>query len=450
MIFQRKINFSLHDFILKIAPLEWSQLLQTSGEGNNRYSIAVAAPILTMQTSGRITTVKTPNKRYTTTEEPFSLCQQLRQQWLGIEQPCELPFCGGLVGAFGYELGRGNISSRKKDILDFPDMLTALYDWAIIFDHIAKNTTLVVNTSQHDGEQKLQQRWQWLNHHTIKPIKAFSQCSPWQGSLDKQTYKSCIGQIKEYLSSGDCYQVNMTQQFYCNFKGDLRHAYHQLLLANQVPFAAYLNFPQGTILSFSPERFIKLDGQSIETKPIKGTRPRHPDPERDQQLAHELSLSIKDHAENVMIVDLLRNDIGQVSQPGSVQVPKLFTIESFKAVHHLVSTVTGQLIDHLTGEDLLRACFPGGSITGAPKVRAMEIIDELEPHRRSIYCGTIGYISQNSKMDTNIAIRTIVAHHDRLYAWAGGGIVADSKADDEYQECFDKLAKILPVLESLS
>ncbi|WP_263433857.1 aminodeoxychorismate synthase component I [Celerinatantimonas diazotrophica] len=436
--------------MLKIAPLEWSQLLQTSGNGNDRYSIAVADPIVAMQTSGQITTIETPNGRYTTTEEPFLLCQQLRQQWLGSEQTSELPFCGGLVGAFGYELGRAKTSATKSNLPDFPDMLTGLYDWALIFDRIDKNTTLVVNTTQNDGGQKLQQRWQWLNQHTLKPIKEFSKCSPWQGSLDQRAYESCIGQIKEYLESGDCYQVNMTQQFYCNFKGDLRYAYQQLLSTNQVPFAAYLNFPQGTILSLSPERFIKLDGQYIETKPIKGTRPRHSDPALDQQLADELSHSIKDRAENVMIVDLLRNDIGQVSQPGSVQVPKLFAIESFKAVHHLVSTVTGKLNDNLTAEDLLHACFPGGSITGAPKVRAMEIIDELEPHRRSIYCGAIGYISQNAKMDTNIAIRTLVAHHDRLYVWAGGGIVADSKADEEYQECFDKLAKILPVLESLS
>lgn len=449
MIFQRKINFTLQDFISNVAHLNWSQLLQTSGDGKDRYSIAVAAPIVTLQTTAQITSVQTPKGSYTSTKEPFLLCQQLRQQWLGNEQSCELPFCGGLVGSFGYELGRDNLSNAKRHHLDFPDMLCALYDWALIFDRIDKSTTLVVNT-QDDGELKLEQRLQWLNQQAPMPIEPFSMSSIWHGSLDKPTYKTCINKIKDYLSSGDCYQVNMTQQFSCSFKGDLRHAYLQLLSANQVPFAAYLNFPQGTILSLSPERFIKLDGQHIETKPIKGTRPRHEDPIQDQRLAQELAQSVKDRAENVMIVDLLRNDIGQVSQPGSVQVPKLFAIESFKAVHHLVSTVTAELIDNLTGEDLLRACFPGGSITGAPKVRAMQIIDELEPHRRSIFCGAIGYISQNTKMDTNIAIRTLIAHQNTLYAWAGGGIVADSNADEEYQECFDKLAKILPVLESLS
>jgi len=202
-------------------------------------------------------------------------------------------------------------------------------------------------------------------------------------------------------------------------------------------------------LSISPERFIRSSEGKIEAKPIKGTRPRGATPQQDQQLIEQLSHSEKDQAENLMIVDLLRNDIGKGAKPGSVNVPHLFKIESFPGVHHLVSTVQAQLADDHSVFDLLRGAFPGGSITGAPKIRAMNIIDQLEPQRRAIYCGSIGYISADNKMDTNITIRTLLCLNNIIYCWAGGGIVADSDVDDEYQECFDKVAKILPVLAKL-
>ena len=202
-------------------------------------------------------------------------------------------------------------------------------------------------------------------------------------------------------------------------------------------------------MSLSPERFLLLDGRHIETKPIKGTRPRHPDPAIDKQVAEALASADKDRSENLMIVDLLRNDIGRVSRPGSVSVPSLFAVESFPAVHHLVSTIHGELDARWQGVDLLRACFPGGSITGAPKIRAMEIIEELEPVRRNAYCGSIGYLSQHGRMDTSICIRTLIAEAGRLHCWAGGGIIADSDPDAEYQETYDKVARILPLLDAL-
>ncbi|MGL6026381.1 MAG: anthranilate synthase component I family protein, partial [Vibrio sp.] len=210
--------------------------------------------------------------------------------------------------------------------------------------------------------------------------------------------------------------------------------------------SAFLRLPQGTILSVSPERFLQLVDRVIETKPIKGTRPRSNDPLQDAALIQDLASAEKDQAENLMIVDLLRNDIGRVATPGSVQVPKLFAIESFPAVHHLVSTIRATLDTPYQAADLLRACFPGGSITGAPKVRAMQIIEELEPQRRSAYCGSIGYLSRHGSMDTSITIRTLVAYQQQLYAWAGGGLVADSQAEAEYQETLDKLSRILPTL----
>ena len=200
------------------------------------------------------------------------------------------------------------------------------------------------------------------------------------------------------------------------------------------------------ILSVSPERFLQVKDKKIETKPIKGTRPRSDDQSIDRQTAIELSLAEKDQAENLMIVDLLRNDVGRVAKHGSVKVPKLFEIESFPAVHHLVSTITAELDDNYAPIDLLRVSFPGGSITGAPKIRAMEIIEELEPHRRSAYCGSIGYISRHGRMDTSITIRTLVAEKNQLFVWAGGGLVSDSECLNEYQETLDKLSRILPVL----
>jgi para-aminobenzoate synthetase component 1 len=240
--------------------------------------------------------------------------------------------------------------------------------------------------------------------------------------------------------------VNLAQRFNADYSGDEWLAYQLLERVNQAPFSAFLRLPQGCVLSLSPERFIELRGNVIETKPIKGTRPRSQNTQQDRANALALQNATKDQAENLMIVDLLRNDIGRVALPGSVLVPKLFEIESFPAVHHLVSTIRAQLDPRYSATDLLRACFPGGSITGAPKVRAMEIIEELEPHRRSAYCGSIGYINRDGQVDSSIAIRTLVASQGKLYAWAGGGLVSDSQSDSEYQETFDKLSRILPVL----
>jgi para-aminobenzoate synthetase component 1 len=208
--------------------------------------------------------------------------------------------------------------------------------------------------------------------------------------------------------------------------------------------------PDLQILSSSPERFLKLSKGLVETKPIKGTRPRKQDEIEDRLQIKSLENSNKDKAENLMIVDLLRNDISKTCKKGSIKVPVIFNIESYATVHHLVSTVTGLLADDQHALDLLKSCFPGGSITGAPKIRAMEIIEELEPNRRGVYCGAIGYIGFNGNMDTNIAIRTLVHSNNTIRFWAGGGIVYDSVVDDEYQESFDKASAMLALLNQLS
>ena len=278
-------------------------------------------------------------------------------------------------------------------------------------------------------------------------VEPFLLKSDIQANFSPETYKKAFQKIKHYLKEGDCYQVNLTQRFSADCQGEPWAVYQVLREVNAAPFSAYIHFPHVNVLSSSPERFLKLTGRHVETKPIKGTRPRKVEDHENVAQIADLQNSAKDRAENVMIVDLLRNDISKVCENGSVHVPKLFDIESYSTVHHLVSTVTGTLALDQHALDLLKHCFPGGSITGAPKIRSMEVIEEIEPHRRGIYCGAIGYVGFNGNMDTNIAIRTLVESANTIRFWAGGGIVNDSVVEDEYQESFDKAAALFQVLK---
>jgi para-aminobenzoate synthetase component 1 len=252
--------------------------------------------------------------------------------------------------------------------------------------------------------------------------------------------------VRDYLYSGDCYQINLAQKFTATASGDALGAYLKLRKLSRAPYSAFMNLPGLQVLCNSPEQFVRVTGDQVETRPIKGTRPRSAANETDNLLAYELSQHHKDRAENLMIVDLLRNDLGKVCKTGSVSAPRLFEVESFANVHHLVSTVQGRLAPGRSAIDVLQACFPGGSITGAPKLRAMQIIDELEPDQRGLYCGAIGYIGFDGNMDTNIAIRTMVHCGGEIACWAGGGIVADSTADSEYQETLDKASVMIEVM----
>jgi para-aminobenzoate synthetase component 1 len=281
---------------------------------------------------------------------------------------------------------------------------------------------------------------------------SFNLQKQFESSISKQRYKNDIARIKDYIAEGDCYQVNYAQHLSAPYSGDLWQAYLNLRQANPAPYSAFWQWDNQAILSLSPERFIqaKSDNGEIkaQTKPIKGTVLRGETVEEDQENAIRLLNSDKDRAENLMIVDLLRNDLGKSCVAGSIKVPKLFDLESFPNVHHLVSTVTGMLKPDYSCLDLLQGCFPGGSITGAPKRRSMEIIDELEPIQRSVYCGSIGYLCASNQMDTNIAIRTVIADNTELHCWGGGGIVADSDADSEYEESMNKIRLILDTLET--
>lgn len=415
-----------------------------------RYDIIAADPVRTLVTRGAMTEIRSGGTvTMLSPEDPFRLVrQQLGEAMVPVPG---LPFCGGAIGYFGYDLARRleKLPEHGAEAESIPDMVIGIYDWAVVVDHHERRTRLVGRSDS----PALEVRWPHL-------VQAFSQIQTlgWKqggfhvhgevaSNLDRARYGRAFERIQHYIREGDCYQVNLTQRFSAYCSGNPWAAYELLRHYNPAPYSAYLHYPQVQILSSSPERFLQVENGRVETKPIKGTRPRSSNPVLDTVQAHELRESIKDRAENLMIVDLLRNDIGKNCVPGSVHVPGLFDVESYATVHHLVSTVRGRLAAGHDALDLLRGCFPGGSITGAPKVRAMEIIEELEPHRRGVYCGSIGYIGFDGNMDSNIAIRTLVHSDNIIRFWAGGGIVVDSEVEQEYQECYHKAAALLHLLE---
>ncbi|MDI9222563.1 aminodeoxychorismate synthase component 1 [Pantoea sp. EA-12] len=433
----------LHRFSA-LAHRPWAMLL-TSGHAehaDNRFDILTADPRATLTTRGDITEIDCDGKVLLSADDPLQLVQQQCDE-LGIkpESHPELPFQGGALGLFGYDLGRRfeTLPQRAEQDLTTPDMAVGIYDWALIADHQLRTLTLIslVNAEQ---------RWRWLQAQAVPQPKTFALTSDWQSNLTFEQYADRFQAVQDYIQAGDCYQVNLAQRFQARYQGDEWQAFLRLNRDNRAPFSAFIRLPKSVLMSLSPERFLSLQQQEIETRPIKGTLPRLADPDADRLQAEKLAHSEKDRAENLMIVDLLRNDIGRVAVPGSVSVPELFVVEPFPAVHHLVSTIRARLPQHLTATDLLRACFPGGSITGAPKIRAMEIIEELEPQRRNAWCGSIGYISLCGRMDTSITIRTLIAENQQLYCAAGGGLVADSDVELEYQETFHKVNRILPSL----
>jgi para-aminobenzoate synthetase component 1 len=425
----------------------WAMILHSGLSDNpySRFDIMVAEPRATLITREKKTQITRDGVVKISDNCPLTLLQNTLDSYgLSCDPQVDYPFCGGALGLLGYDLGRHfeTLPEQAEKSLHTPDMAVGIYDWALIADNQLQRLTLVSWDDIHHRLAYLDA----LNKSVTR--KPFHLTSAWLSNMSREQYGVKFNKIQEYLHSGDCYQVNLAQRFSASYQGDEWQAFEKLNQANRAPFSAFLRLPDSAILSLSPERFVRLQDKQIQTRPIKGTLPRLADPQADREQALKLAASPKDQAENLMIVDLLRNDIGRVAQPGSVKVPELFVVEPFAAVHHLVSTITAVLPDSLNACDLLRATFPGGSITGAPKVRAMEIIEELEPQRRNAWCGSIIYISFCGNMDSNITIRTLIAEQGTLYCSAGGGIVADSDESAEYQETFDKVNRILPLLES--
>ncbi|HQR50636.1 MAG TPA: aminodeoxychorismate synthase component I [Methylophilaceae bacterium] len=432
-----------------IAQRPWAVYLDSGRPGSSygRYDILAADPFITLVTRCGKTEIRQGEDVRISSEDPFMLLQRTLRQFPASAG--ELPFAGGAIGYFSYDLARRleHLPDTAVDAEHMPEMAVGVYDWAVVLDHEQRRAWLVGQ----GFDARTQQRWDELralfSASAVTQAETFKTTGLISSNMDMDTYAAAFRRVLDYIQAGDCYQVNLAQRFSTKAEGDAWTAYLQLRRISPAPFSAYLNTPAAQILSASPECFLKVRDGRVETKPIKGTRPRSLDLAQDLENADELRASLKDRAENLMIVDLLRNDIGKSCAVGSVKAERLFELESFANVHHLVSTVTGTLAEGRDAIDLLRGCFPGGSITGAPKLRAMQIIEELEPHRRGVYCGAIGYIGFDGNMDTSIAIRTAVYSGGSIRFWAGGGIVADSEMDKEYRETWDKASSMLQLME---
>lgn len=364
------------------------------------------------------------------------------------------PFQGGVAGFFSYELGRFFEAFPTPATTIFPDLALGFYDLVMAFDEVEKRAWVFSNgfpeRSKKLREVRATQRLKWMLEQLkqVQPLPvlpALAQPTPQITShFTAASYAQAVQRVIDYILAGDIFEANISQCFTLEWPAQRSPfaLYRTLRQLNPAPFAAYLNLANVILMSASPERFLKLQQGQVETRPIKGTCTRGKTIEQDQQFAKELMASEKDRAENTMIVDLLRNDLSRVCRPHSVQVPQLCGLESYATVHHLVSVVIGILQKDVTAIDLLRATFPGGSITGAPKIRAMEIIAEIEPTLRGPYCGSMGYIGFNGDMDTSITIRTFVLHNQQLTFQAGGAVVADSDPLAEYQETLTKAAAL--------
>lgn len=434
-----------------------------------RYSFIGSDPFMVLKSHGNKLTLISMNGEEIKRGNPLKVLEELLERY--TLEPClpSIPLTGGAIGYFSYDLCHfiENVPSTAIDDLQLPECYMAFYDVTLAFDHLEQKTYIASSGfPEQDEEKRLRraaERIQEVKERLLaQPCKPG--CRPWHHSeclipygnkalvttlrsnFTHQGYLRAVEAVREYIASGDIFQVNLSQRF----EGDLAlppyEIYQYLRNINPAPFAAYLDFDEVIVLSASPERFLKVEGDRVETRPMKGTRPRGSSAAEDEALARELQSSTKDKAENVMIVDLERNDLGRVCRFGTVKVRELWTMEKYATVFQLTSCVEGRLSHDKNRIDLLKACFPGGSITGAPKVRAMEIIDELEPTRRGIYTGSIGYLSFNGAMDLNIAIRTILVKKGKVYFQVGGGIIYDSEPEAEYRETLDKAKALFQAL----
>lgn len=412
-----------------------------------RFSFMGVAPFLTLRCrDGRTEILRGRDARRIDQDPLDALADILKAHRVVLPPEMDIPFCGGGVGYLGYDLGRlfERLPARPPDDLGLPDLHVAFYGATIAFDHEAGR--VCVCGPFEDAVCDLRSRVETPEEE--ENVSCAQGSVPLASSFSREGYADAVRRVKDYIAAGDVYQVNLSQRFLARLPTDAPDLYLRLRRRSPAPFSAYLDLGDAQILSSSPERFLRVDGRdrTVETRPIKGTRPRGETGEEDRRLASELMESEKDRAELVMIVDLERNDLGRVCRFGSVRVPELIALESYASVFHLVATVTGELAPARSVADLLRATFPGGSITGAPKLRAMEIIDELEPVSRGPYTGSLGYFSFSGDVDLNILIRTLIVKGDRVCFHAGGGVVADSDPEAEYEETLHKARGMMRAL----
>lgn len=419
------------------------------GKGLGGISLLGSEPFVVISSRGREVTIREKGNSETLIADPIEALRKTLSRHRVSSPGASVPFpCGG-VGFFAYEFGRQfeSLPERVLDDLGFPEMFFAFYDYALVFDHVNDRTYAVGANVEKRSSGDLRKRVEARTRSIFEkcPSVQVPQVPPAQATITpdcnftKSEYINAIERAKRYISAGDIYQVNLSQRFTVPVPEKPAALYLRLRDYNPAPFSAYLDFGEGAALSTSPERFMKLTGRRAETRPIKGTMPRREgDLDFNRAMREKLLESEKDAAELAMIVDLERNDLGRVSEYGSVEVTRHREIEEYATVYHLVSTVESKLRPGEDALSLIRASFPGGSITGAPKIRAMEIIDELEPTARSVYTGSIGYLGFDGNMDMNIAIRTTLVKSGRAYFQFGGGIVADSDPESEYEETLHK------------
>lgn len=438
----------------------------TSDNIYGRFDILTAAPEYGIQTENNgvqwvgNTKLAIPSiKNLTSFNALRVLINHIQQEDFDISgcQQTDLPFYGGIIGYCSYDLAREEFSLQANPDADInlPDMQFNFYSWACVQDHEKKCAWLVFHPACTNSTR---QTLSALIQHTTTKISTEKKTENYAEinndivfEMQKKSYLSKFERIKNYIINGDCYQINFSQRFTTKTNKDAVTLYRDMRRATPSPFSAIIPVlgKEAHIISLSPERFLQIDSnKTVTTQPIKGTSKRFSDLDEDTASAQSLLSSEKCQAENLMIVDLLRNDLGKCCETGSVHVKKLFELQSFPNVHHLVSTIKGKLKPELNGADLLRACFPGGSITGAPKKRAMEIINELEPVRRSIYCGSIAIFSAHGTMDSSIMIRTALLQQGKVYCWAGGGIVSDSDCESEYEESITKVKALLDAVHA--
>lgn len=428
-----------------------------------RYSFLAFDPFTTVESkNGKVVISNGYSPR---SKGTFDILQEMLEQYQSATVENLPPFQGGLIGYFAYELLHEleTVPKPPLDLINIPDLFVGLYDVIIALDH-EDNKAMIISQGfpELDSEKRFQRAKARADHvmRLLNQSPSYQYRQSWSignenqlaSNFTKSAYCKAVEKTIDYIYAGDIFQANISQCFSCKLPDSITvyDLYSDLAKKNPAPFSALLDFGRTKIVSASPERFLFLKGTKVETRPIKGTRKRSTNPIEDRQLALELSNSEKDHAENTMIVDLMRNDLSRVCHPDTVSVSQLCGLETYATVHHLVSVVDGELMPDKDATDLLKATFPGGSITGAPKVRAMEIISELEQRTRGAYCGSIGYIGFDGTMDTSIVIRTYTISGDNVYFQAGGGIVADSVPQDEYSESLTKAKALCEVIKGES
>jgi para-aminobenzoate synthetase component 1 len=431
-------------------PLSYAFFLDSGlpGPRLGQFSFLGAEPTAILSAKGRSIRLWEAGAERRWTGNPFEAVRALLRRRGVPREATPLPFGGGLVGYFAYDLCHfvERLPQTTRDDIRLPDLHVALYDRVAAYEH-ATGQWHAASMAGAEGVEWVAERLA-----AARPERTYVEWpatfGPVRANCTRDEYLAGVERAKEYIAAGDIFQVNLSQRFETTLAVPPAELYRRLRRANPAPFAAYLALDgdDAAVLSSSPERFLKMVDRDVETRPIKGTRPRGATVAEDADLAAELLGSGKDAAELTMIVDLERNDLGRVCNYGSVRVTEHKVLEPYASVFHLVSTVEGRLHEDRDVVDLLKATFPGGSITGAPKVRAMEIIDELETTQRSVYTGSIGYIGLDGTLDLNIAIRTILVHGDRAFFQVGGGIVADSDPAAEYQETLDKGQRLFQAL----